>query len=174
MLQDKAGVASPTSSMSDVFDAYEHKFADCLAHFTCQPNQQGLLVFHNGRVAGLDLVSRPEVYARLHKKFVRCYLLEPLTDPATESPDPERARDEARSFLGEITQAGEEKFQSAGYGWDFRLRADGLAGNALVADDHVIHATAFKVRAAAEPQQRSQPQPHGGRQAAPVPEHVID
>lgn len=49
--------------------------------------------------------------------------------------------------MGQIIQAGGEKFQSVGYGWDFRLRAGGLAGNALVADDHVIHAAAFKVEA---------------------------
>jgi hypothetical protein len=156
-LQDKAGVASPTSAMSDVFNAYEHKFQDCLAQFACQPGQQGLLVLHHDRVAGLDLVSRPEVYARLHQKFVRSYLLEALMDPESGQPDLQRARDQARNFLGEITQASQEKFQSVGYGWDFRLRADGLAGNALVADDHVIHAAVFKVEAV-KPQPSAEPQ----------------
>lgn len=164
MLQAKAGVASPTSALSDVYSAYERKFEGCLADFTCQPGQQGLLVLHNGRVAGLDLVSRPEVYARLHHKFVRSYLLEPLMDPAAEPQDPERAREEARNFLGEITQAGEEKFQSVGYGWDFRLRATGLEGNALVADDHVIHAAIFKVGTA-------EAQPHGESQRGPEYRH---
>ncbi len=145
MLQAKAGMVSSTSAMSDVFDAYERKFADCLGHLTCQSGQQGLLVLHNGRVGGLDLVSRPEVYARLHQKFVRSYLLEALLETVSEPQDPQRSRDQARNFLAEITQAGEEKFQSVGYGWDFRFRANGLAGNALVADDHVIHAAAFKM-----------------------------
>jgi hypothetical protein len=175
MMQADARVASPTSSMSDVFNACENKFQDGLAHFICQPGQQGLLVLHNGRVAGLDLVSRSEVYAQLHQKFVRCYLLEPLTDPATEAQpqDPERARDEARNFLDKITHAGEEKFQSAGYGWDFRLRADGLSGNALVAEDHVIHATVFKVRAAGtqppvERQPAAERQPTAERRVPPI------
>jgi hypothetical protein len=160
MLQTKTGVTSPTSSMSDVFNTYDRKFEDCLAQFNCQSGQQGLLVLHNGRVAGLDLVSRPEVYARLHQKFVRSYLLEPLTDPTTEPQDLERDRTEALSFLAGITDASEEKFQSAGYGWDFRLRAPDLTGNALLADDHVIHATVFKVVSA-------EAQPFGERQPAP-------
>lgn len=151
-LQTKSSVASPTSAMNDVFNAYDLKLKDSLGHFACQAGQQGLLVLHNGQVAGLDLVSRPEVYARLHQKFVRSYLLEALMEPAKEPEDLQRARDTAGNFLGEITHASEEKFQSVGYGWDFRLRANGLEGNALVADDHVIHAAAFKV-AADEPAQ---------------------
>jgi len=150
-LQVKACMASPTSAMSDVFKANEDKLKECLARFTCQPGQQGLLVLHNGQVAGLDLVSRPEVYARLHEKFVRSYALESLLEKPSEPEDPQRARDKAQNFLGDIARAEEQKFQSAGYGWEFRLRADGLAGNALVADEHVIHAAAFKLETAAQP-----------------------
>jgi hypothetical protein len=149
-LQAKAGMASPTSAMSDVFQANEGKLKECLAKFTCQPGQQGLLVLYNGRVAGLDLISRPEVYGRLHEKFVRSYALESLLEKANEPEDLQRARDKAQNFLGDIARAGEQKFQSTGYGWDFRLRADGLAGNALVADDHVIHAAVFQMEATAQ------------------------
>ena len=149
-LQVKACMASPTSAMSDVFKANEEKLKECLARFTCQPGQQGLIVLHNGQIAGLDIISRPEVYARLHEKFVRSYVIEGLLEKASDPEDPKRARDKAQNFLGDIARAGEQKFQSTGYGWDFRLRADGLAGNALVADDHVIHAAAFKLEAAAQ------------------------
>lgn len=152
-LQVKACMASPTSAMSDVFKANEEKLKECLARFTCQPGQQGLLVLHNGQIAGLDLISRPEVYAQLHEKFVRSYVIEGLLEKAGEPENLQTARDKAQTFLGDIARAGEQKFQSVGYGWDFRLRADRLAGNALVADDHVIHAAAFKLEAA--PQQPS-------------------
>jgi len=128
-LQAKGSVNSASSAMSDVFKAYEDKLKECLARFTCQPGQQGLLVLHNGQVAGFDLISRPEVYARLHEKFVRSYALEGLMEKAAESENPQRAREKAQTFLGDIARAGESKFQSAGYGWDFRLRAAGLAGN---------------------------------------------
>jgi hypothetical protein len=150
-LQAKSGMVSPTSAMSDVFKAYEDKLKESLPRFACQPGQQGLLVLHNGQVAGLDLISRPEVYARLHEKFVRSYVLEGLMEKAVEPEDPQRARDKAQTFLADITRAGEQKFQSAGYGWDFRLSAADLAGNALVADDHVIHAAAFKLETTAQP-----------------------
>jgi hypothetical protein len=152
-LQAKAKLASPTSAMSDVFNANEPKLKECLARFTCQPGQQGLLVLQNGLVAGLDLVSRPEVYARLHEKFVRSYVLEALLEKPTGPEDLQRARDKAQTFLGDIARAGEKKFQSVGYGWDLRLRAEGLAGNALVADDHLIHAAVFKLETTAQAQE---------------------
>lgn len=149
-LQVKSCMASPTSAMSDVFKAYEDKLKECVTRFPCQPGQQGLLVLHNRQIAGLDLISRPEVYARLHEKFVRSYALEGLMEKVVEPEDPQRSREKAQNFLGDIARAGESKFQSAGYGWDFRLRAAGLAGNALVADEHIIHAAAFKLEAAAQ------------------------
>jgi hypothetical protein len=150
-LQAKASVTSSTSAMNDVFNAYNQKLSNSLDHFARRPGQQGLLVLHNGKVAGLDFVSRPEVYARLHEKFVRSYLLEALIEPAHEPEDLQRARDTAQNFMEEISHASEEKFQSVGYGWDFRLSADGMKGNALVADDHLIHAAAFKIEAPKPP-----------------------
>jgi hypothetical protein len=149
-LQAKAGTASPTSAMSDVFAVYDEKLKECIAKFPCQSGQQGLMMLHNGQVAGLDLISRPEAYARLHEKFVRSYVLEALMEKPSKPGDIESAREKALAFLADAVRAGEQKFQSAGYGWDYRLRAEGLAGNALVADDHVIHAAIFKLEATAK------------------------
>lgn len=152
-LQAKACLSSPTSAMSDVFNAYDEKLKECLAKFPCVPGQQGLLVLHKGQVAGLDLISRPEVYAQLHEKLVRSYVLEALMEQPGEPEDVERARDKAMNFLTDAAKASEQKFQSVGYGWDHRLHAGGLAGNALVADDHVIHAAIFRLEPSAPAQE---------------------
>ncbi len=144
-LQSKACMESPTSAMNDVFSAYDQKLKECLAKFPCDPGQQGLLVLHNGQVAGLDLISRPEAYARLHDKFVRSYILEALMEKPGETADLDRARETGMKFLADASAAAEERFPSTGFGWDHRLRADGLAGNALAAHDHVIHMAIFKL-----------------------------
>jgi hypothetical protein len=153
-LQAKAKMAFHSSAMNDVFKAYDVKLKECLAKFPCASGQQGLLVLQNGQITGLDLISRPEVYARLHEKFVRSYVLEALMEQPGEPENLERARDKAVNFLTNVSRAEEQKFRSAGYGWDHRVHADDLAGNALVADDHVIHAGIFKV----EPNIQAQPQ----------------
>lgn len=150
-LQTKAGMTSPTAAMIDVFKAFDAKLKECQPQLPCQPGQQGLIVLHKGQVAGFDLISRPEAYARLHHKFVRSYMIEGIMEEAVTPEDPQLAKEKVRSFLGDLTRAGEQKFQSVGYGWDFRFRADGLTGSALVADNHVIHAAAFKLEPVAQP-----------------------
>jgi hypothetical protein len=144
-------MTSPTAALIDVFKAFDEKLKQCLARLTCQPGQQGLIVLNKGQVAGFDLISRPEAYARLHDKFVRSYVIEGLMEEAVVPEDPQLAKEKAQGFLDDIARAGEQKFQSAGYGWDFRFRANGLAGSALMADNQVIHAAAFKLEPAAQP-----------------------
>jgi len=62
--------------------------------------------------------------------------------------DPPHALAQAQTFLGSLADAKETKFQSIGYGWDFRFNGDGVAGNVLVHENHVIHAAFFRMDAA--------------------------
>jgi hypothetical protein len=148
-LQAKAKFASPTSAMHDVFQAQQARLKECIQAFPCQPNQVGLLVVIHGRVAGLDVVSRPEVYARLHEKLVRSYVLDALLDNASTTPPDADVSSLARAFVGSLTESREEVFPSVGYGHDHRFRAQALTGSALVHEDHVIHAAFLTLENAA-------------------------
>jgi ARG and Rhodanese-Phosphatase-superfamily-associated Protein domain len=148
-LHCKAQSSSPTSAMADAFKAYTDRLNHALEHFPCQPNQRGLLVIVNGKVAGFDVLSRPEAYAKLHPKLLRSYLLHGLlaapqpgvaitTQPSTNEPSAEAA-----AFLAELDTATESKFQSVGYGWDFRLNGQLIAGSALMHEGSLIHGAFF-------------------------------
>jgi hypothetical protein len=180
-LHAKANLASPTSAMADAFKARQAQLDECLKAFRRQEGQVGLMVLIGGRVAGLDLVSRPEVYARLHDKLVRSYILDALLErpgkPA-ESADPSvpptscvagsdqaaarspaqpcgsgDAHATARAFLASAEAAKEEVFPSVSYGRDHRYDADGVTGSALVHEGKLIHAAFLRVD---EPQQRGE------------------
>lgn len=147
-LHAKAGTQSPTGAMSDAFKAYDENLKKCLETLIVVPKQQGLLVVINGEVAGFDMISRPGPYVKLHEKLVRSYVLDALIDPHPKEVGTAEAQAKAKDFLGEITRAKETKFQSVGYGWDFRFQAEGVAGSALVHEDHVIHAAFFRLNPA--------------------------
>ena len=147
-LHAKAQTHSPTGAMNDVFKARGEDLRKCLETFPLAPGQQGLLVLINGDVAGFDLISRPDPYAKLHHKLVRSYVLDGLIDSRPAAGGTAEAKDKAQRFLEEITRARQTKFQSLGYGWDFRFQADGLVGNALLHEEHVIHAAFFQLRPA--------------------------
>ena len=81
-LQSKACAPSPTSAMSDVFNAREHDLHQCVRTFKLFANQVGLLAVTDGKAVGLDLVSFSGAYAKLHPKLIRSYALESLLEPA--------------------------------------------------------------------------------------------
>ena len=64
--------------MHDAFMAQAGQLNECLLAFPCVDGQVGSLVLIQEQVAGVDVVSRPEVYARLHEKLVRSYVLDAL------------------------------------------------------------------------------------------------
>jgi hypothetical protein len=119
----------------------------CLKAFPRTEGQIGLLVLINGRVAGFDVVSRPEVYGRLHERLVRSYALDALL----EEPPADRPAIEARKvtldFLASLETSQEKDFPSVGYGRDYRYRTPGLTGCTLVHEERVIHAAFFSLDA---------------------------
>jgi hypothetical protein len=175
-LQAKFCAHSPTSAMSDVYQAL--------------PDQIGLVAFIGGEPVGVDIVSLVSAYANLHPKLVRSYTLEGLFDPGSD-PGPPPTNPSARqsgatpgqpvdssaiaaraqAFLAEITSSEECRFASVGHGTDHRYRSaapkpqtDGpstpnaqlstlrlLTGSALVHENEVIHAAFFRLGAHSTP-----------------------
>jgi hypothetical protein len=155
-LQEQACSHSPTSAMSDVYKAREQDLQKCDEAFKPVANQVGLMALIGGKPAGIDMVSLTGAYAKLHPKLVRSYALEALLDgnPA-ESGKPKApppvGPDVAKAFLAEVASAEERQFASVGHGADYRYKATGLAGTALVHEREVIHAAFFRLEDQQEP-----------------------
>ena len=150
-LHCKAGSSSPTSAMHDAFKAQSGQLNECLQAFPCVAGQVGLLVLIQGQVAGFDVVSRPQVYAHLHEKLVRSYVLDALLDQAPTTKPTTDAVLLARSFLAALDQTREEVFPSVGYGRDHRYHTPTLTGSALLHADFPIHATFLTLEESASP-----------------------
>jgi hypothetical protein len=114
--------------------------------FSILDNQCGLLVFVNGEIVGMDVLSSPLAYAKLHGKLVRSHVM----DAVVSQKKPKQiksatASKKAKAFF-ELLQSIEEKsFDSVGLGADYRYRAERTVGSALVADDCPAHAAFFKI-----------------------------
>ena len=106
--------------------------------------QTGVLFFHAGKVARLDIVSRPGAYARLHGKLVRRYVIDGLETRETGH-DPETLQREAWHFLDTAAAAEGKVFKSPGLGDDIRLETTALRGSVLVHEKKAIHACCFRV-----------------------------
>ena len=146
-LHHKAKFMSPSLALHELVMAQFQRLKEYLIHFPCLEGQIGLLVLINGRPAGFDVVSRPEVYAGLHKKLVRSYVLDALFDPLTLPRPDSEAHTVAAAFLASVNASREEVFPSVSYGRDHRYLAPGLTGSALTHADALIHVAFLKLDA---------------------------
>ncbi len=139
------GVDSPTNAMADVVKSRMPDLDRTLASIPVVEGQCGLLAVADGRVLGMDIISRPEAYFHLHERLVRSYVLEaPRTSSSIRTASPERATAE---FLNAVTKAAEQRFKSVALGWDLRYSGNGIVGSALVHENEVIHVAFFHVPA---------------------------
>lgn len=143
-LSRAAETDSPTGAMRDVFESKKAKLERYLQSFQSLPGQKGLLVFINGRVIGLDILSRDDAYARLAPKLVKSYAIDALL--ATSEDDGPASLELAEMFLREAADTRQHQFESVGHGIDYRYRSGIVVGSALVVDEVVVHAAFFRVK----------------------------
>jgi hypothetical protein len=137
--------AARTRAMDDAFKAKGPELEDALQHFPLVPGQTGIFFFFSGRVAGLDVLSKPEAYARVHGKLVRSYLIDCLSLMKAEY-HRDQLLGEAKGFMNAV-QAGKMKmFKSAGMGNDHRLIHPVLNGSILEQEGEAIHACCFSAK----------------------------
>ncbi|MCX7635481.1 MAG: hypothetical protein N2Z74_07025, partial [Syntrophales bacterium] len=148
-IRDQAASAhfiSPTGAMRDIHEARREDLETWLGHFPLLPDQRGILVILNGQVAGMDMLSRAEVFRILHEKLVKSYILDAILEKPTAHRAPKL--DKAKKFLQAIIECEVQKFLSVGYGEDYRFRGKKVIGSALIHEGVVIHTAFFANRRA--------------------------
>lgn len=135
------GTSSSTGAMKDAYESSRNRMAAYQGQFPCGENQCGLAVMIKGRVAGIEFVSRPDVYRQLHEKLLGSYIMDIPQAPAGKSgPDPAKVE----KILKRIVEGSEERFKSVGMGEDCRYTIRGMLGSALAVDDWYVHAAFFR------------------------------
>lgn len=136
------GTGSQTGAMKD---AYERKRQDIDSYqkaFPCQDSQCGIVVLIKGRVAGVEMVSLPEIYHQLHDKLINSYAMDiPMSRPGKSGPKMIKVH----KILNRIKDATEEQFPSVGIGEDCRYKARDLMGSALIVEESIVHLAFFRV-----------------------------
>ena len=136
-------VDAPTGAMRDTLEAKQEDMDDFLTHFPMISGQNGLLVMVNGKVVGMDMVSRTEAFASLHPKLIKSYVMDALTEKPAKGKAASRKM--ADAFLAAILECKENAFDSVGYGRDYRYEGQKIVGSALVHDSIVIHMAFFQI-----------------------------
>jgi len=132
-------VDSPTGASSDLYRAHERDLRVLEDAFPAQPGQCGA-VLGIGNDLCLDVVSRPDAFARLWPKLRAGYLLDAL-ERLEGKPSSASA---VEAFVGAIDGSLVTRQPSAGLGEDVRLRGQQVIGSGLELEGEVIQLSAFR------------------------------
>ena len=142
-------VKSGTGAMKDVFNSVEEQLEEYIKNFNIVPEQKGLFVFIDGKIAGFDVLSLSSAYGKIHSKLIKSYSMDAIrSNSHNNKSDKTKSLDisveQAKYFLEEIKDCNETKFKSAGLGYDYRYEGEFCVGSALLVEEYAIHMAFFK------------------------------
>jgi hypothetical protein len=131
--------------------------------FSCEDGQVGLLAFVGDTPIGMDVVGGRTLFARLHARLLRGYIMDaldratssrraPATPPETGSP---------QEFLGVVRGARRVIAPTVGKG-RYAVLTGAVIGGELLEGDAVAHLSAFPA------EERRGPDPAGGLFDSPL------
>jgi hypothetical protein len=137
----RMSVHSPTGASSDLYRAHERDLRSLEVRFPVEPGQCGA-VLGLGDDMCVDVVSRPDAFARLWPKLRAGYLLDALKR-LDGKPTPFAV---LPTFLGWVDSAEKSRQRSVGLGDDVRMRGESVIGSGLELDGEPIQLSAFTSR----------------------------
>lgn len=140
-MHDVASTSSPTGAMRDMYTAKMEELAKLGQPFSWVNRQQGCLVFINGEVAGLDMVSQEAAYRAVHPQLIKSYAMEALLQKSNGKS--EIGPEKPIAFLRETLKCQESQFDAIGQGLNYRFAGPQAIGSVLVCHEAVIHLTFF-------------------------------
>jgi hypothetical protein len=132
-------VDSPTGASSDIYRAYRRDLRALEDAFPAQPGQCGAILGLGDDMC-VDLVSRPDAFARLWPKLRAGYLLDALARLGGKP----TSGAQVEGFLADIDRADQAQQPSAGLGEDVRVRGQRVIGSGLELDGELIQLSAFR------------------------------
>ncbi len=146
---EKLGGQSATGAMDRIYESNAKRLAEMEQAFPLVPEQVGLLAFAGPAaedVVGLDLVGGRALYARLHARLLRGYLLDAL-DRATDRPGSRVAGAganlaAAQAYLDSVRLAPRVAAPTVGKG-SYAVLTGRVIGGELLDGESVVHVSAF-------------------------------
>lgn len=141
-MHTKANVRSSTGAMKDVYTSRENELNQYAQSFSYVPSQQGIVIFINGKVVGMDVLSQKAAFEKIHLKLIKSYAMDAILDDKKSDTSGKDA--EVKTFIEEINGCRESRFASIGLGEDYRFEDKKSLGSALLFEDKVIHLAFFR------------------------------
>lgn len=135
---------SPTRAMKDAIDESRESLDKFTDQFKYQSGQVGMMLFVEGRPAGLEVCSRPEAFEALMPRLIASYAFESLLRSPDKRINPATPDiSEGKAYLASLRTCTVEEYDSVGLGTDIRFQNDHTSGSALVCNSEVVQLSAY-------------------------------
>lgn len=161
----RLGSHSPTGAMNQVYQSQLPRLEELAGSFPCGDGQVGLLAFVGGAPIGMDVVGGRTLYARLHARLLRGYLMDALEratyrgQPPVDTP----AVPAAQGYLDAVRAARRVVAPTVGKG-RYAVLTGAVIGGELLEGEIVAHLSAFPAE-----ERSAGPDPVDGPCDAPLP-----
>ena len=129
-----------TSALHDTYTKKSSDIDDYKKSFKLHDNQNGLIVYINGKLVGFEIIYNSSRYKEYHNKLIESYIIDAITKRNEEYEIQDFTED---NFINIIKELKCEKFDGVGLGYDYRLENDDLTGSAMIYDNNLINASFF-------------------------------
>lgn len=140
---------APTAAMSDVADRAADAVAEYQKAFPCPDGACGVIAAIAGRFAAADIFDSPSTLQVVWPRLLASYAIDAeVAKGATAKPFTSKGAEEV------LRHAAEQECTACptvGVGQDLRFEAPDMLGQALVADDTIIHMSVFPTKADQQP-----------------------
>ncbi len=139
-----AGVSSPSSNLSDLYEKERASFESIVSGFKGNPESNGLALFRGRDFLGLDIFGRKDVIQEYLPKLIRGAAVETVGMKVKEMVSDAEASYRTLELSDEIDAASKEEHPGVSAGKEFRFAAGKLTGFELRHNNFLIHLTALQ------------------------------
>jgi hypothetical protein len=146
-----AGFRSQTGALRDILDKKNNDITEILKKFPIQTNQTGIVVFVNGKLKGMDVITNSKAFEHLYPKILKSYIASELIDvnkkyeenfldlKIKKEYDYTQVNDKILNFIDLAIMGKIFETKSPGLGNDIRIQATNVNGFALEYQEKIIH-----------------------------------
>ncbi len=144
-LMSEHNVYSKTSSMNDVYQRRNNELNIFIEEFELLEEQNGIFVFLNNNIAGVEYISSAEVFEEYFPKIVKSYAIKAISKKSIHIDEDFDYIQSAKEFVQSLKDCEIDTYSSLGAGTDHRFKNSKIIGSALEVDNEIVHLVGFNV-----------------------------
>lgn len=135
------GVNSTTSALHDTYIQRDNTIQEYKKAFKIQQQQNGLIVYINGELAGFEIIYNSTRYKQYHDKLLKSYIIDAISKQQEDYVEEYVKKED---LINKIRKSKRETYESIGLGTDYRFEDEDIMGSMVLLENDIINASFFK------------------------------